>query len=211
MGRPDCIRPRHQAQRSRLGCARFQRGLEARSGLALTWVCRERTYDRARAGEKRARYGWLHQQVRASWVPLVAGGGVNCARCKLPIAPGEPWDMGHDDQRPFTYAGPEHRACNRATSGRGTARSSEWAALDERVPSGRVRCGECGWLIGQTTLGSRVASTDRSTSSAKGHLPSRRRSPRASGRRTGGEIRGDRPRPRREGQADPPARPRGPQ
>ena len=46
--------------------------------------------------------------------------------------------------------GPEHRACNRATAGRnGNGRSSQWATVEKRVPSGRVRCGRCGWLIDQ--------------------------------------------------------------
>lgn len=113
-------------------------------------ACRLRADTRARAGEKRARYGWLHQRIRASWAPLVAAGGVLCARCKLPIDPGEPFDLGHDDNQEGVYSGPEHRACNRATSGRngrnGTRRSS-WHELEERVPSGKVRCGRCGWLI----------------------------------------------------------------
>jgi hypothetical protein len=99
-----------------------------------------------RGSEKRARYGWLHQRIRSSWAPLVATGGVNCARCKLPIVPAEPWDLGHDDNQEGMYSGPEHRACNRATSGR-NGRRSAWHKLEERVPSGKVRCGRCGWLI----------------------------------------------------------------
>ena len=112
-------------------------------------VCRDRTDTRNRANGKRARYGWLHQRIRSSWAPLVATGGVTCARCKLPIDPGGPWDLGHDDNDAGIYSGPEHRACNRATSGRNGRRHSSWAELEERVPSGKVRCGRCGWLIEQ--------------------------------------------------------------
>ncbi|MGE3140566.1 MAG: hypothetical protein AB7I08_02770 [Thermoleophilia bacterium] len=63
-------------------------------------------------------YGWVHQQVRARWAVSVATGRVCCARCGLPIEPGEPWDLGHDDHDRTRYSGPEHRACNRATAGR---------------------------------------------------------------------------------------------
>ena len=44
-------------------------------------------------------------------------GGVLCARCGDEIAPQDHWDLGHlDGGGPREYSGPEHAACNRATS-----------------------------------------------------------------------------------------------
>jgi hypothetical protein len=71
-------------------------------------------------------YGWAHMALRRRWDREVQLGGVMCARCGRPIAPGEPWDLGHDDEDRSRYNGPEHRACNRATAGRSRRRSREW-------------------------------------------------------------------------------------
>jgi hypothetical protein len=49
---------------------------------------------------------------------------VLCARCGSAIRPGDPWDLGHDDADRRFYSGPEHRVCNRGTTGR--ARSRRW-------------------------------------------------------------------------------------
>jgi hypothetical protein len=56
--------------------------------------------------------------LRQSVAREVNAGLVACARCGEPIIPGEAWDFGHDDHERSLYTGPEHRACNRATSKR---------------------------------------------------------------------------------------------
>jgi hypothetical protein len=81
----------------------------------------------ARRAKTSARgYGSRHQKLRKAWEQKVAAGLVECGRCKVTIRPGEPWDLGHDDHDRRRYTGPEHRRCNRATSGRGTIHSQEW-------------------------------------------------------------------------------------
>lgn len=63
-------------------------------------------------------YGPQHQAERRRWAPHVAAGKVRCWRCGHPIRRGQRWDLGHDDDDPSVYRGPEHVACNRATEGR---------------------------------------------------------------------------------------------
>jgi hypothetical protein len=61
-------------------------------------------------------YGLSHKRERSRWKPKVDAGLVNCARCRQPIEPGRPWDLGHTDDR-TAWTGPEHTACNRKAGG----------------------------------------------------------------------------------------------
>jgi len=62
-------------------------------------------------------YDANHRRIRTQLEPLVAAGTVICPRCNQPIQPGQPWDLGHTDDR-HGYTGPEHRSCNRAAGAR---------------------------------------------------------------------------------------------
>jgi hypothetical protein len=63
------------------------------------------------------KYDRRHRRVRKKWAFTVLAGNAVCARCGKPIAPGELWDLDHDDEDPLQrrYLGPSHRSCNRAT------------------------------------------------------------------------------------------------
>jgi hypothetical protein len=79
-------------------------------------------------------YGYRHQLRRKRWASRVATGLVECARCSLPIAPGEPWDLGHVDGDKSRYAGPEHRYCNRSSAAaRGNRARARRVSVDLRT------------------------------------------------------------------------------
>lgn len=67
-------------------------------------------------------YGKEHWKLRAQWKPLVEAGQVLChsRRClhhtRL-IHPGQPWVLGHTDDR-TGWTGPEHRRCGCADGAR---------------------------------------------------------------------------------------------
>lgn len=76
---------------------------------------------------RRPVYGSAHRRLRAKWAPIVAGGGVLCARCSMPIDPDELWHLGHRDGDPDEYNGPEHVRCNCRTQRRSREMRAEEA------------------------------------------------------------------------------------
>jgi hypothetical protein len=63
-------------------------------------------------------YGWPHRRLRARINRQVQAGNAVCWRCGLPIEPGSPWHLGHDDIDRSIYRGAEHAGCNLAAAGR---------------------------------------------------------------------------------------------
>jgi hypothetical protein len=74
-------------------------------------------------------YGAAHRSLRAGVARVVEAGEAVCARCGLPIRPGEPFDLDHGPDR-SSYLGPSHRGCNRQAGARNGAAvtNSRWAA-----------------------------------------------------------------------------------
>lgn len=77
-----------------------------------------REQERRRGTKQRRGYTGTHDRLRADWAPRVAAGVVRCWRCNQIIAPGSPWDLGHDDDDRAIHRGPEHAHCNRSAGGR---------------------------------------------------------------------------------------------
>lgn len=82
-------------------------------------------------------YGAAHQAERRSWErELARVGVVEChARvCLMPdreIYDGDPWDLGHTEDR-TGWTGPEHPKCNRTEPQlRGQAEPACWDLLDD--------------------------------------------------------------------------------
>lgn len=77
-----------------------------------------REYEERRGTTAARGYGSEHQRARARAARDVAAGRARCARCGELILKGQPWDLGHTDDR-TGYLGPEHAGpCNRAAGGR---------------------------------------------------------------------------------------------
>lgn len=84
-------------------------------GLCATHA---RRAEQQRGSRQQRGYGTAHDSLRARWAALVRAGDVRCWRCRQLIQPGEPWDLGHDDQDRDRYRGAEHARCNRSAGGR---------------------------------------------------------------------------------------------
>jgi len=72
----------------------------------------KRQADQARGTAHQRGYNYRHQQERRRWTPQVQAGRVTCAKCGTPIAPAQPWDHGHTEDR-TAWTGPECLPCNR--------------------------------------------------------------------------------------------------
>jgi hypothetical protein len=57
-------------------------------------------------------YGYGHRSLRKRLAPLVEAGLFSCPKCGKQIKPGEPFDLGHQENG---GRAPEHCRCNRAT------------------------------------------------------------------------------------------------
>lgn len=68
-------------------------------------------------------YDGQHRALRRQWQTVVDNGMAACTRCGTIIAPGQPWDLDHDDNR-TTYRGVSCRSCNRAAGARNAARAT---------------------------------------------------------------------------------------
>lgn len=77
-------------------------------------------------------YGSAHRKLREAVAAQVKAGTAHCARCGLPIAPDEPFDLGHDDHDRTKYVGPEHQACNRSA---GAAQGNQQRTQPTGTPS----------------------------------------------------------------------------
>lgn len=98
--------------------------LSSQPRCATHRAAQQRARDQRRGTTTQRGYGAPHQAERATWEPAVKAGTVTCRRCKQPINPDDPWDLGHPDAECPAPKGPEHaNRCNRAAGGRAAHRA----------------------------------------------------------------------------------------
>lgn len=71
--------------------------------------------------------------ARHAWAEVIARGRVVCPKCRQPVLPGMPWDLGHPEAivqggaPDLSGCVPEHTTCNRSEGAR-----LRWAAARAR-------------------------------------------------------------------------------
>ena len=80
--------------------------------------CREhrQLVEKQRGTRQQRGYDTSHDRERARWATILRTTPTPCARCGALIQPGEPFDLGHTDDR-TGWTGPEHARCNRSAGG----------------------------------------------------------------------------------------------
>lgn len=125
-------------------------------------ACRPgRRATKPKAPTARRGYGSEHQALRRKWKTKVDAGLVDCARCGVRIEPGQPWDLGHTDDR-TGYNGPECRSCNRSHGGKRRHELGAPVATDH-LRWGWQDCADCG----ARCYGKRCVDCHRSRSSRR--------------------------------------------
>ena len=100
----------HMAHTTRRSSSHTRSSMGERSSSRTQLTTMRKTVERG--------YGPAHKRLRNRLKPTVAQGNTICWRCGNTIQPGQPWDLGHDDNDRTQYRGPEHRQCNRGEPSR---------------------------------------------------------------------------------------------
>lgn len=84
-----------------------------------------------------AKWAATSAKLRARYKPQVDSGNAVCGRCRRPIHPGEPWDVGHvvdlSSGQPSQGYRTEHRRCNRSAGGKlGAAKTNHTKTTERR-------------------------------------------------------------------------------
>jgi hypothetical protein len=87
-------------------------------------VTHARKVEQERGTRQERGYGPDHQAARRWWTAEIAAGRGWCARCRQPIPPGTPFDLGHTDDR-TGWTGAECVTCNRSAGGQAAHRNGQ--------------------------------------------------------------------------------------